>query len=56
MLKNITLSAEEELIHRARQKAQNERTTLNANFRCWLKQFHMRQRQKRRSGFYNVHC
>ncbi len=39
MLKNITLSAEEELIKKARQKAQKQRTTLNASFREWLKQF-----------------
>ncbi len=36
MLKNITLSAEEELINKARQKAQRERTTLNTTFRHWL--------------------
>ena len=39
MLKNITLSAEEELIKKAREKAQKERTTLNATFRQWLKQY-----------------
>ncbi len=39
MLKNITLSAEEELIKKARQKAQQERTTLNETFRHWLKQY-----------------
>jgi len=39
MLKNITLSAEEELIKKARQKAQQERTTLNETFRQWLKQY-----------------
>jgi len=39
MLKNITLSAEEELIKKARQKAQHERTTLNETFRQWLKQY-----------------
>jgi hypothetical protein len=39
MLKNITLSAEEELIKKARQKAQQERTTLNETFRYWLKQY-----------------
>ena len=37
MLKNITLSAEEELIKKAREKAQKERTTLNATFRQWLR-------------------
>jgi hypothetical protein len=39
MVKNITLSAEEELIHKARQKARRERTTLNANFRQWLERY-----------------
>ncbi|KAA3662095.1 MAG: hypothetical protein DWQ10_03210 [Calditrichaeota bacterium] len=39
MLKNITLSAEEELIKSARKKAQTEHTTLNENFRRWLKNY-----------------
>ncbi len=39
MLKNITLSAEEILIERARQRAEAERTTLNAEFRRWLAQY-----------------
>jgi len=39
MLKNITLSAEEELIRKAREKAHKEHTTLNATFRQWLKQY-----------------
>ena len=39
MLKNITLSAEAELIQKARQKANKEHTTLNATFRQWLKQY-----------------
>jgi len=39
MLKNITLSANEELIKKAREKAGREHTTLNANFRQWLKQY-----------------
>lgn len=39
MLKNITLSAEEELLQKAKKKAQRERTTLNATFRQWLKQY-----------------
>lgn len=37
--KNITLSAEEELIKKARKKAQREHTTLNAEFREWLKRY-----------------
>lgn len=39
MLKNITLSAEESLIHRARARAEEEQTTLNAEFRAWLVQY-----------------
>ena len=39
MLKNITLSAEEGLIERARQRADAESTTLNAEFRRWLAQY-----------------
>ena len=39
MLKNITLSAEESLIRRAREKTAIEKTTLNAEFRIWLKKY-----------------
>ncbi|MDM8536672.1 hypothetical protein QUF70_07965 [Desulfobacterales bacterium HSG17] len=39
MLKNITLSAEQELIRFAREKAQRDHTTLNAQFRQWLKEY-----------------
>jgi len=39
MLKNITLSAEEEHIQKARDKARREHTSLNNMFRQWLKQF-----------------
>jgi hypothetical protein len=39
MLKNITLSADENLIKKAREKAHQESTTLNASFRQWLSQF-----------------
>ncbi len=38
-MKNITLSASETLIERARQKAQSENTTLNSKFREWLGQY-----------------
>ena len=36
MLKNITLSAEESLINKARKLAATNETTLNALFRKWL--------------------
>ena len=39
MHKNITLSADEELIRKVRDKAKREKTTLNANFRVWLRQY-----------------
>ncbi len=39
MLKNITLSAEEALIERARRRAEAESTTLNAEFRRWLAKY-----------------
>jgi len=39
MVKNITLSAPEELIKQAREKAAKERTSLNERFREWLKSY-----------------
>ena len=45
MLKNITLSAEEELIIKAREKAISEKTTLNVVFRRWLKQYAGRKKE-----------
>jgi hypothetical protein len=39
MRKNITLSADEELIRKVRDKARRENTTLNSNFRLWLRQY-----------------
>jgi hypothetical protein len=38
-IKNITLSADEGLIDRARLVARTQQTTLNAAFREWLAQF-----------------
>jgi hypothetical protein len=38
-MKKITLSADEDLIERARSIAQGQRRTLNAAFREWLTQF-----------------
>ena len=38
-VKNITLSADEDLIERARAIARTQRKTLNAAFRDWLVQF-----------------
>ncbi len=39
MLKNITLSASEELIRLAREKAAEEGSSLNERFREWLSQY-----------------
>jgi hypothetical protein len=39
MLKNITFSADEELIRKARRRAASERTTLNDEFRRWLQEY-----------------
>ena len=39
MYKNITLSAEEEWIARARAKAASEKSTLNELFRRWIRQY-----------------
>ena len=38
-MKNVTLSADEELIEQARLVARSHRRTLNAAFREWLVQF-----------------
>jgi hypothetical protein len=38
-MKNVTLSAEENLIEQARLVAKSQRTTLNAAFREWLHQY-----------------
>ncbi|HCE43101.1 MAG TPA: hypothetical protein DET40_06110 [Lentisphaeria bacterium] len=39
MVKNITLSADEVLIQKVRQKAVQEHTTLNNLFRTWLRHY-----------------
>ncbi len=39
MLRNVTLSADEELIASARKKAKAARSTLNAEFRQWLSSY-----------------
>ena len=42
-MKNITLSADEKLIEAARERAREQHTTLNAEFRRWLEQYCGRQ-------------
>ena len=38
-MKNITLSADEDLIEAARRRALAERITLNAQYRLWLQSY-----------------
>jgi hypothetical protein len=47
LVKNITLSADENLIEQARQAAAEQHTTLNAAFREWLEQYSGRERRAR---------
>lgn len=42
-MKNVTLSADEDLIEKARLLARAQRTTLNAAFREWLVEFTARE-------------
>ena len=44
-MKNITLSADDDLIDAARRRAASERTTLNAQFRLWLADYVGREQQ-----------
>ena len=46
-MKNITFSAEEELIEAARAQARADNTTLNEQFRLWLAAYARRQRVER---------
>jgi hypothetical protein len=38
-MKNITFSADEDLVERARARAAEEKTTLNIRFRQWLERY-----------------
>ena len=44
-MKNITLSADENLIEAARRQAVSERTTLNQQFRLWLENYVRREQR-----------
>lgn len=44
-MKNITLSADDHLIDAARKRAASEHTTLNEQFRRWLREYVGRQQQ-----------
>ena len=39
MIKNVTLSADERLIRKAREKAAHEQRSLNSAFRQWLSRY-----------------
>ena len=45
-MKNITLTAEEDLIEAARERARSENTTLNEQFRRWLRDYARQQRMQ----------
>ncbi len=38
-MKNVTFSADEKLLERAREKARNEASSLNVRFREWLEKY-----------------
>jgi hypothetical protein len=46
-MRNITLSADEEMIEAARERARAENTTLNEQFRRWLADYAQQQRMRR---------
>ena len=46
-LQNITLSADSDLIEMARARARASKTTLNEEFRNWLKQFTKSRRDEK---------
>lgn len=45
VVKNITLSADENLIAAARRRAEAEHTSLNQQFRLWLRNYVRREQQ-----------
>ncbi len=47
-MKNITLSADENLIEAARARARTEHTTLNEQFRRWLETYAQREARLQR--------
>lgn len=47
-MKNITLSAQEDLIEAARSKARAEHSTLNEKFRAWLEDYTGRENRMQR--------
>ena len=51
MVQNITLSAEGVLVRKAREKAQQERRSLNVLFRDWIRRY---VGQENRTGTYRI--
>ena len=47
-MRNITLSADEDLIEAARERARSEQTTLNEQFRRWLAEYARREQRMTR--------
>ncbi|MES3012200.1 MAG: hypothetical protein V4750_00520 [Pseudomonadota bacterium] len=45
-MKNITLTADDEMIAAARERARSENTTLNEQFRLWLASYARKQRMQ----------
>jgi len=54
MLRNITLSADDQLIDLARQKASTAQTTLNVEFRKWLASYALTQDDAAVTRFRNL--
>ena len=50
-MKNITFSADDELIRKARDRARRENTTLNQRFREWLEDYSRIDSKKSIKGF-----
>lgn len=55
-MKNITLSAEERLIERARERARANKTTLNQMFRDWLASVTAEQERTQKIDAFFARC
>ena len=49
-MKNVTFSADEDLIEQAREEARARKTTLNALFRDWLAELAQRDKRRQQVG------
>ena len=50
-MRNITFSADENLIQAGRRRAQAENSTLNEQFRLWLESYARREQQAKGAAF-----